>query len=545
MEVKSAFLFKRLHIYPHLAGSYFIMFYVDHKIKVVLFVLLIFALFLSFRIPYINMVLGHDQAGWMCMSDKILEGKVLYKDIFSDKLPGIHFIYTFIIYNFGKSVLALRLFLLFYSLITMYVFYVLTKCLYNRKVASFAILFFSFYSGVPVIEGFEPFVETFLILPVIISIFLLLLGEQKSAIRYFFASGLFHGIAFEFKQIAIYTFASLFIFMLIDFSFNRTNKKYGEYFAKLTSFTVGFLFPQLIVIIYFLSKNATPDLYFCAIVYPSEICRAVWHDPHLLNRFLYGYSKVIIGTLPIWIMSIVTMKIVVLEFRTRNNILIFLLTLFSIFGVSTVGTFSGHYFILLIPFLCILAGYGFDRILQGKLENRNLLSNIKLKLLIVFIVFSFLVSMTLNILYYFSHPPYERNKNVNTITDLVKTYSEPEDYVYVWGIANEIYYHAGRKYPSKYIDNQPFTWLRNSRSPKMLSWLIDDLVHNKPKLIIDKGMTMKNIPLLYQFVQAYYFPVENIYVPADVSAILIFEKWFFNKDYNSKNVGITIYKRRN
>jgi 4-amino-4-deoxy-L-arabinose transferase-like glycosyltransferase len=149
-----------------------------------------------------------DEAIYLTIGQKILRGGLLYVDIFDHKTPGIYYLAAASIQAFGASIWGFRVLLMFWVLLTLVVFFVLSKRLFDKKTALMATIFLAAFTATPLLEGNITNSEILMILPTALGI---IFGLKN---RYFL-SGIFFSAAVLLKFPAVFDFAAFFIFVAL------------------------------------------------------------------------------------------------------------------------------------------------------------------------------------------------------------------------------------------------------------------------------------------------------------------------------------------
>ncbi len=153
-------------------------------------------------LPTLSYPPSGDQGEFATCAQQLLQGHILYTQVWDPKPPMIMALYTIIASLAGPSMLAVRLFDLGWTLLTCLLIYLLGRRLYTAPVAlvaafTFGTAYFS-YSFFDLAES-----DGFMILPMVASVYCLVRYREAPDWRWLFGSGLALGLAFWFKYTAL------------------------------------------------------------------------------------------------------------------------------------------------------------------------------------------------------------------------------------------------------------------------------------------------------------------------------------------------------
>lgn len=92
---------------------------------------------------------GHfyeDDGLWFTSAEEILRGKALYREIYFDKPPGLALIYAILFWIFGAHIMAIRLFMIAYSIAISAMLYLFGARLYDKRIGLLAAGLFAVFS---------------------------------------------------------------------------------------------------------------------------------------------------------------------------------------------------------------------------------------------------------------------------------------------------------------------------------------------------------------------------------------------------------------
>jgi hypothetical protein len=314
--------------------------------KIFLSVLFVMIIFLSYFAAQKH--LNQDEGVFLTIAQGLSSGKLPYQDFFDHKPPAIYFALYPITLVFNQNILAPRIFLFFIILISAFLIFKIAEDF--KKGSGFAAsLFFAFlmlfYQGTYILA--EPFIALF----VILSYWCLIKSYRIKTLKYHLLGGVFIGITLLFKQTSV-------IFFLI-FLFAFLSKKRPV--LKFLSFLLGVFIPLFAIYFWLNSLGLWNEavnqiVTLTANSYPKEDIGKV------LSAFKTGFWR----TLPIWLLFISSISLLFKE-ETRNRVITLLTLSILPIPLFLVRPYL-HYWIIVLPFVAILAGVTFEKIMEAKKE---------------------------------------------------------------------------------------------------------------------------------------------------------------------------------
>lgn len=303
------------------------------KIWPILF--LILALQLVLRLPFLQEPLNPDEATYWQIAGRMSQGELLYRDLIDVKPPGIFYIFQLI----GQEPFTLRLITALYSLLATLALFLAGRRLLGDRAGLWAALLFAVFSGGVFIEGTQANPETFMALPLVLSLAGFLAGN-------FLLAGLLAGAAIMIKQTAAFSVLALLLVLLVR-----------QQWRPVLAFLAGSLVLPGCLLVYYLYNGALAELFRAVFVYSAGMVK-----PSLVNFLVKTGLLFLLENSVLWLLAIVGV-IYIIKYKLKDEKLQLLLawSLFSLLGVYAAGYALGHYYIQLIPALCLLGGVGLAR----------------------------------------------------------------------------------------------------------------------------------------------------------------------------------------
>ena len=477
------------------------------KSKSFWFLLIISVVFFFLRWPSLFEPYWYGDEGiYQAVGMLINNGQSLYSGAWDNKPPLLYVLYAI----FNSDQFALRVLSLFFGLFSVWAFYFIVKRLLPKSkyavIISTSIYVFAF--GTRLIEGNIANAENFMLLPILISAYIIVSGDYiKKAwhFRFHLLSGFFMSLAFLTKIVAVFDFMALLFFILIDHE-KDLKDKFGN---RALPFILGFVLPTIVTLGYFFLTNNFKDA---------------------INGFLFsnvgyvGYgNEFIIPQGLLYIKAGLLAAFLGFVFWKRKkiprNVLFasawFAFSLFSAFFAQRPYT---HYLIMLLPSFCLMVG----TIIEEK-KTRILL--------IIFLVAGYLAIInTFNlkgkIIQHYTNliafcsdkkdvASYQAFFDGNTPRDYdlaryIKANTTSDESIFIWGNNAQVYKLADKTPIMRYTVAYHIT-----NYPTGLSEMENAIRTKSPKLII----VMPNVPEFPMNLASYE---EKI----DIRGVKIYEKIF-------------------
>jgi hypothetical protein len=439
---------------------------------------------------------GRDQAIYAYAGKLLLEGKMNYLHVFDLKPPGIHFLFAFIQFVSGESMLSARIFDIVWQVFTAFVVLIIAYRITSEKFLSLLSSFFYLYLYYRQDYWHTLQADGSLNLLFVLSVLLLLSShDHHSFIKIFFA-----GILFAAALIFKYTIVIFIPLLIIALLMNKKDL-FSLRVKNVLFFSAGLLLAGAAVILLYYSTNAlnafwdiqfTQTPLYTKIAYETET--AGYISSQLLKLFTYSvYSPLIWLTFGAFVYTAIKGK---LDFP---KLLILSWVAASLFSLIIQWKFYYYHYLVVVPALSVGAVYGL-----------SVIKNVFTNKIIVYrtILILFLAGFSL-----FAFKPYIQNyetlfsfvsgkENLEDVyikngftsdsvfmigktlkaVETVKNETSIEDGIYVWGFDPLIYYLSDRKCVSRFIYNFPLLW--NGENAEFRKEFMAEIEKNNPKLII-------------------------------------------------------------
>jgi hypothetical protein len=478
------------------------------------------ALSVFVRLRLLDMPFERDEGEYAYFGWLIWQGIPPYAEAYNMKLPGTYLMYALFLGLFGHSVEAVHLGLIITNLATVAALVLLGRALINHEGGWLAGGAFVLLSLSPTLLAQAAHATHFVTLFAAWGGYWLWLALQRERGWDYFGSGVVLGLAILMKQPGL--FFGFFSFILIFWQ--SRHQPINTALRRSAVFGLGLALPLLACVAVFAALGLLPDLLFWTVLYALEYGGQV-NFGQMQGHLLAILSIIVLhsGLLLLFVVILPGLLAVV-----SGRGLILLLLGGGIFSAASGFYFRPHYFITLLPALALLAAAGI------LLVTRHW--RLRAALLIIISVWHgwvmqpYLFSADANSILRFYYGRANPFVETPDIAAYIKQHSAPEDRIAVLGSEPQIYFYAQRRaatgfiYTYSLMENhpyalsmqqkmaaeieshaprfivlveQPFSWLKQSRSPDYLFTWMDAYVAAHYELRVLADMRDKRFTRFY------------------------------------------------
>lgn len=466
-----------------------------------LFILLLIVLVLripSFFEPYSY----GDELIYLTLGEAVRQGIPLYKNIHDNKPPLLY-----ITAALAGNLFWFKAILTFWMLITIFIFWNLTKVLFpkKQKFQKISTIIFALLTTLPLLEGNIVNAELFMIGPIMLA-FIILLSKKQTPKNLILSGGLI-SIATLFKVPAAFDLGAIFFLWLLYLK--KGKNSYKKIITNSSLIIAGFIAPILLTIAWYSLRGAFGEYLVAAFLqnvgYLSSFRPGDVQEPFLVKNgpLLFRTLIMFIGLLILYLKK---------KRLSKEFVFITAWLLFGLFAVTLSERPYPHYLIQTVPSISLLLGILFT---HNKIEQVLAIFPLALAAFIPY-YFNFwhyptttyyqrFVNLTL---YNISKENYinsfgghvQRNYDVaNYITSSTKR----REKVFVWGDGVAIYAMSKRLPPIKYVADYHIADFSSREET------ITALARQMPSFIIVQP-NAPEFPALTKLLQNNYGMTENI-----------------------------------
>lgn len=287
-----------------------------------------------------------DEMIYLTLGEGVRQSLTLYKDVYDNKPPLLYLLAAV-----AGNVFWFKAILGFWSILTLILFWKLTKALFpnKEKLQKISTVIFGLLTTLPLLEGNIANAEIFMIGPIIAAF--LLLFTRKLDFKNIFAAGALFGAATLFKMPAAFDLPVIIVYWLLTAGLKRDDLRIT--LRRSIFLTAGFLTPIALTLIWFYFNSALKD-YVLAAFLQNVGYLSSWRPTDVAKPFL-------LRNLPLLIRALVVAVGVALLFIKRSKlsykfIFLSLWLLFGLFAVTLSERPYPHYLIQVVPSVSLLLG---------------------------------------------------------------------------------------------------------------------------------------------------------------------------------------------
>ena len=299
------------------------------------------------------MPLERDEGEYAYAGQLMLGGTPPYRLAYNMKFPGIYAAYALIMWVLGQNTVAIHLGLLLVNLVTVALIFLLTRRLLDSTPGAVAAaLGYAILSLSSSVLGLAAHAEHFVMLPVLAGALVLL--RLKLTGRWLFVSGALFGVGLLMKQPAVFFIA-----------FGVVYLEFLNWRGKLT------LTARILRTALFVSVSALPLIIACGWLYSAGVFGKFWHwtivyaSKYATLPPVSATIRTLLGSLipilevgwPMWALAgLGLITIAWSKIPPGSKFFILAFFLFSAASLCSGFYFRQHYFVFVLPAVCLLIG---------------------------------------------------------------------------------------------------------------------------------------------------------------------------------------------
>jgi len=335
---------------------------------------------LALRAPALVEPWGADQSVFAFIARRMLDGQVPYRDLWSTTGYGIFFAYAGLFLALGKNMLALHAGDLAASLAAVWLVYAAASRIAGLRAGLWAaalqalfgagISFSALYQmGTAAAPYWSLAQRESFMGPLLAGAFLLVLplrggtpGGPRAAMRWT-GMGALVGLAAVLKFTAAGFLPVLALAPLFDRDGGPAERRALRALVCLAAGTAGFVLAQVPFALWFAAHGALGDMIRAVFVQTSEYARL--SRGTRLETALYGHGTLIGESLAVWALAAAAAAAWIARGARGPRLFAVLTAAAALASIWAQGKFFGYHFLVVFPFLTILAGAGAAEIFEG------------------------------------------------------------------------------------------------------------------------------------------------------------------------------------
>ena len=444
----------------------------------------IIALVVIIRIRLLAIPLERDEGEYAYAGQLMLEGIPPYQLAYNMKFPGVYAAYALIMAMFGQTSVGIRLGLLVVNIATIAIVFLIARRLISLIAGIAAAASYAILSASSSVMGLAAHASHFVMLPALLGALVLL--KPVLTKKMVFVSGILFGVALLMKQPAIFFICFGAVYLL--FQDWRTKLGFNQMLLRTAVFIAASALPLACVSLWLWQAGVFGKFWFWTVLYAREYAGVI--SISQAPGIFFGEIGPVIGFgWPLWVLAALGVVASLFD-KAMRNAAFFILTflLFSGFALSSGFNFRQHYFIFVLPAICLLVGGAMASASNFCSQLARLLRFLPL---VIFVVCSgvplFAGQETLlsrrpsdaaRMIY--GHNPFPEAVRV---AEYLREHTNPTDTIAVLGSEPEIYFYAHRHSATGYIYTYGLMELQRYAG-RMQREMIREIEAARPKYLV-------------------------------------------------------------
>lgn len=508
---------------------------------------------------------GHlyeDDGLWFTAAEEILRGKALYSEVYFDKPPGLALVYALVFRVFGAHIIAIRLFTIGYSIAVSAVLFLFGAKLYGKRTGLVAAGLFAVFSTTYSTGHMQSLsTDLLMALPYAAGAYLMInsiehwADRRKRALWLSLSAGVCSGLAFQVNPKGALDLAFFAVVLMTIRGCGRKEKAGLDAALAFAMAVLGFIAASLPVLAYTAKTSALRD--YWSYVWDWGIRYGGYYGAGKTAATAFTRTADYLAQNNTLLIGLAVVVCAAIQRRRNDNpggreaapgacfkgrvvfrdlvLLIWLAVSYA--GLMIGGRFFGHYFIQILPALCLIGARGLTSILAS-LRPRSAARRVVIALIAVGFLFTLIrfhgrgallaadlirgSTSDMSRRWYYNERAREERMIAAVVRELpggadaagslgleairadgprTRGARGADDYLFVWGYRPEIYYWSGLFPASRFLSTQPLTGVpadvhyfgegyRALLEPAVTAvaraQLLRDLEATKPKYIIDE-----------------------------------------------------------
>lgn len=422
--------------------------------------LLFFFLVFLLRLPSLSQsVLSNDESLYLLMARSFTEGQPPYTEIWDNKPVGIYLVFSLALLVFGKSVFSIRIIACFAVAITSYLLYRLGSVISNNKVGLLAGILYTLLSlrNGGLSSNTEVFYATFVVCAFSLLFSTVINPTQQIKSNFsLFAIGLVMGLGFQIKQVVVFEFIAILLIVGLHLYSQLGKRSLSELCRSYILLGTGFFLPFLPILLYFTVTGHLNDYLYAN--FTANVSR-ISDESISLSTFITSFLIQSRSNLILWVCLLLTplywvafKETAIVEKRNLTYLLIWASMAFL--GVCFPKSFLVHYFLQLLPPLCLLSSYVIIKTVWTARETSATRKFLNLALILVVpflsVLYPYLKVGIKSVYFRYVKGLDNWGDDPAIISKYLRERVKQQDYIYVADYQPIIYYLVPAKIPTRY-----------------------------------------------------------------------------------------------
>jgi hypothetical protein len=322
-----------------------------------LWLLLILVLVAVVRIRQLSMPLERDEGEYAYAGQLMLEGEPPYRLVYNMKMPGIYAAYALIMEVFGQSIAGIHWGFMLVNFGAIVLLYFVGRRFLDRAGAVAACAIYALLSATPLLQGLNAHATHFVVLAALGATLVLLRAQERVGLAGYFWSGALFGLAFLMKQPGG-AFAFFGGALLLWTAWRGRPPDWKICRTRVAIYAAGGAVPIVLTGLILWRAGVWDKFWWWTVTYARVHATALpWSDGKVR---LAGFCARLSWDTIFWVMALVGLGCVLARKGGADEKFFFLSWLFfSVAAIVPTFQFTGHYFVLMLPVLSLLAAKAF------------------------------------------------------------------------------------------------------------------------------------------------------------------------------------------
>ncbi|MEW6211753.1 MAG: glycosyltransferase family 39 protein, partial [Acidobacteriota bacterium] len=494
----------------------------------------IFVLNLLLRVFYLRFDFVNGDEGVRALTaTRMLEGARLYADIVTDKPPGATLFYAAAFALAGRSMTAVHLAATLWNFATAMILYFAAARLYGRREGIWAALMMVYFSTNYLTQDMMAAnTELLMALPLAASFYFFIRarGDTRLSSLWLLLAGVMTGAATLFKQVGVFNLAFFAAYEIFSAYRSRSPEGIGRRLierarrsiARLLLIAAGFVLVMALFVAWLAVKGALGDFWRYAIelnfFYIGSMPRRLWLEFMIGRTLSYVAFNAALWILAGWTIARAIRNKDEQAERRLSDLMVALWCAASLAAVFPGGRFFGHYFIQVLPALCLLASRGAETLrLRLSDAGTHRRARIAVATLAILSLISFVRFHQRTAILAFETVTgdrtrwserwgmSEREREAEVVSAFARGRLREGEPLYIWDYALDVYWRTGCRPASRYLSPYYITGkftdsAQTEADPDIIFWrenralLIEDLKRARPRIILDVFGKLLELP---------------------------------------------------
>ena len=452
---------------------------------------IIICLIAYIRSNFLNVPFERDEGSYAYCGNIILDGAIPFKDIGSQRLPGVFYSYAVMVAIFGYTLKSLHIGFIILNIISAIIIFLIGRRLFNNAAAIACALSWALLSMNMGISGFTIQSEHIVALFALAGIYFLIKYFDNKSYYLIALSGLFFSFAFEVKQTSFFLglFAGI---LLVGKQFFVKDREYKQIILSVLIFSAAVILPVALDLFIVWKRGGWEDFNYWFFDIRKEYSSVISFDqgieylkmswPGMYNNYKFIWIVSAIGSLTIFLTSVKWwVKLAVLGFFG-----------FGFLTVMPGNHYYGHYFLQWVPTVCISAGAFFFSVEEIIKTRFNLKAASRYIALGILVLASFSNISALK-KYYFNTNSTQLLRQVyglnpfpesKVIADKLNTMMKPEDKLAVFGTEIQMYFYTNKISPSRFAGSGALLEFPIKKAEEWQKEFMSDVEKANPRFLV-------------------------------------------------------------